>query len=153
MAHIINVIAELTRCSDDTIKWIDTFETSQLKYETNVDYRQFVIKTRWDNYLIAQQLKMLATNMSNQTNVLVDQVEQFYTESVETVEIQDNNVYGPVHLAEVVVIGEKYDDSQQTIKITVEDEREYAAEMQPIPAPTAAFVVEEINPPSNICLT
>ena len=38
---------------------------SQLKFETNVDYRQFVIKTRWDNYLIAQQLKMLATNASN----------------------------------------------------------------------------------------
>lgn len=90
---------------------------------------------------------------ANQANVPVDQVEQFYTESVETVEIQDDNVYGPVHLAEVVVIGDKYDDSQQTIKITVEDEREYAAEMQPIPAPTAAFAVEEVNPPSNICLT
>ena len=60
-----NVIAELTRCSDDTIKWMDTFEISQLKYETNVDYKQFVIKTRWDNYLLAQQLKMLATNTSN----------------------------------------------------------------------------------------
>ena len=65
MAHIKNVIAELTRCSDDTIKWVDTFEISQLKYETNVDYKQFVIKTRWDNYLLAQQLKMLATNTLN----------------------------------------------------------------------------------------